>query len=144
MAYHATPAGHRCAAFSPRIRSASAARPAPRDPIDVAAAKKEGKVVWYTSTPIATANKIVKVFESETGVKVELFRSGGSAVLRRFMQEQQAGHIAADVLTTSDPGRLRRARAQGHLRRRSSRTISTRCRPTPRTPNGAHVAQRLN
>ena len=73
------------------------------DPVDVAAAKKEGKVVWYTSTPIATANKIIKAFEAETGVKVELFRSGGSQVIRRFMQEQQAGHLAADVLTTSDP-----------------------------------------
>src|SRR5262249_35812696 len=73
------------------------------DPIDVAAAKKEGKGVWYTWTPIATANKIVKAFETETGVKVELFRSGSSQVIRRFMQEQQAGHLAADVLTTSDP-----------------------------------------
>src|SRR5262249_5327176 len=47
------------------------------DPVDLAAAKKEGKVVWYTSTPISTANKIVKAFETETGIKVELFRSGG-------------------------------------------------------------------
>jgi len=71
--------------------------------VDVAAAKKEGKVVWYTSTPIAQANKIVKLFESETGIKVEMFRSGGSAIVRRFMQEQQAGRLAVDVMTTSDP-----------------------------------------
>lgn len=67
------------------------------------AAKKEGKVVWYTSTPMAQASAIAKAFESETGVKVELFRSGGSAVLRRFLQESAAGRIATDVLTTSDP-----------------------------------------
>jgi iron(III) transport system substrate-binding protein len=113
------------------------------DPIDVAAAKKEGKVVWYTSTPIATANKIIKAFETETGVKVELFRSGGSQVLRRFMQEQQAGHLAADVLTTSDPA------ATAGLARKG---IFVAFKPTnfdkvpaeAKEANGAHVAQRLN
>jgi len=71
--------------------------------VDVAAAKKEGRVVWYTSTPIEQANKIVKLFEAETGIKVEMFRSGGSAILRRFLQESQAGRTAVDVMTTSDP-----------------------------------------
>ncbi len=70
---------------------------------DMAKAKAEGKVVWYTSTPIEQANKLARLFETETGIKVELFRSGGSAILRRFNQEQSAGQIAADVLTTSDP-----------------------------------------
>jgi iron(III) transport system substrate-binding protein len=71
--------------------------------VDVAAAKKEGKVVWYTSTPIETAQKIARLFEGETGIKVEMFRSGGSAILRRFLQEAQAGRTAVDVMTTSDP-----------------------------------------
>jgi iron(III) transport system substrate-binding protein len=73
------------------------------DAVNMAAAKKEGKVVWYTSTPIATAQKLAKLFEAESGIKVELFRSGGTAVLSRFMQEYDAKRIAADVLTTSDP-----------------------------------------
>jgi iron(III) transport system substrate-binding protein len=73
------------------------------DATDPAAAKTEGKVVWYTSTPIETANRIAKLFEERTGIKVEMFRSGGSAILRRFMQEYDAKRIAADVLTTSDP-----------------------------------------
>jgi iron(III) transport system substrate-binding protein len=73
------------------------------DATDLAAAKAEGKVSWYTSTPIETANRIAKLFEERTGIKVEMFRSGGTAVLRRFMQEYEAKRIAADVLTTSDP-----------------------------------------
>jgi iron(III) transport system substrate-binding protein len=113
------------------------------DPIDVEAAKKEGKVVWYTSTPIETANKIIKAFESESGVKVEMFRSGGSAVLRRFLQEQQAGRIAADVLTTSDPA------ATAGLAKRG---IFVPFKPTnldkvpdqAKDADGAYVAQRLN
>jgi len=73
------------------------------DPVDLAKAKAEGKIVWYTSTPIATAQKIVDLFQKETGIKVEMFRSGGSAVLNRFQQETGAGRVAVDVLTTSDP-----------------------------------------
>lgn len=73
------------------------------DPVDLAAAKSEGSVRWYTSTPVATAQNISNSFEKATGIKVELFRSGGSAVLSRFMQELDAGTIQADVLTTSDP-----------------------------------------
>lgn len=83
-------------AFSVPARAAS-------DPVDMAAAKAEGSVRWYTSTPVATAQNIANLFEKETGIKVELFRSGGSAILSRFMQELNAGTIQADVLTTSDP-----------------------------------------
>src|SRR3954463_2340992 len=74
-----------------------------QDTVDLAKAKAEGKVVWYTSTPLPQAQKIVNMFEKEHGIKVELFRSGGSAILRRFQQEIDAGRVAADVLTTSDP-----------------------------------------
>ncbi len=73
------------------------------DSVDPAAAKREGVVRWYTSTPVAAAQKIASAFEKETGIKVELFRSGGSAVLSRFMQELNAGTRQADVITTSDP-----------------------------------------
>jgi iron(III) transport system substrate-binding protein len=113
------------------------------DPVDVAAAKQEGKVVWYTSTPIATANKIVKAFESETGVKVELFRSGGSAVIRRFMQEQQAGLHAADLLTASDPAAIAVMARKGMFVPFRP-TNFDKVPPAARDPNGAYVAQRVN
>src|SRR5215475_9568348 len=113
------------------------------DPLDVAAAKKEGKVVWYTSTPIATANKIVKAFEAETGIKVELFRSGGSQVIRRFMQEQQAGHLAADVLTTSDPAATAAMTRKGMFVAFKP-TNFDKVPAEAKDPNGAYVAQRLN
>jgi iron(III) transport system substrate-binding protein len=81
----------------------SASPPAQASDVDLAAARKEGKVVWYTSTPIEQGQKIAKLFEDATGIKVEMFRSGGSAILRRFLQESQAGRTAVDVMTTSDP-----------------------------------------
>jgi iron(III) transport system substrate-binding protein len=74
------------------------------DKVDIAAAKKEGKVVLYTSAPVKAAEAVAKAFEKEYGIKVELFRTGGTEVLRRFMMEQQVGHKGADVLVSSDPG----------------------------------------
>ena len=41
------------------------------DTVDVAKAKAEGKVVWYTSTPLIQGQKIVGLFEKEYGIKVE-------------------------------------------------------------------------
>ena len=70
-----------------------------QDTIDLAKAKAEGKVVWYTSTPLPQAQKIVNLFEKEYGIKVELFRSGGSAILRRFQQEADAGRIGLGAVT---------------------------------------------
>jgi iron(III) transport system substrate-binding protein len=79
------------------------AAPAHADAVDLAAAKREGKVVWYTSLPIALSQKLAGLFEQRSGIKVELFRSGGSAILRRFLQEKDAGRVLADVLYTADP-----------------------------------------
>jgi iron(III) transport system substrate-binding protein len=113
------------------------------DSVDMAAAKKEGSVTWYTSTPVETAQKIATLFQKETGIRVELFRSGGSAVLRRFMQEIDARRVVADVLTISDPA------AAGALIKRD---LFVPFRPRNfdkvpaevRDPKGYHVAQRLN
>ena len=47
-----------------------------QDAVDVAKAKAEGKVVWYTSTPIEQGQKIVGLFEKAYGIKIprgELF-----------------------------------------------------------------------
>jgi iron(III) transport system substrate-binding protein len=113
------------------------------DPVDLAAAKKEGAVTWYTSTPIETAQKIANMFQAETGIKVELFRSGGSAVLRRFLQEIDAKRVVADVLTISDPA------AAGMMIKRDLLVPFRpknfdKVRDEVKDPKGYHVAQRLN
>jgi iron(III) transport system substrate-binding protein len=113
------------------------------DAVDLAVAKKEGMVAWYTSTPVATAQKIANLFQAETGVRVELFRSGGSAVLQRFLREIDARRVVADVLTISDP-----AAASSLIKK----DLLVAFRPkhfdqvpeTVKDPQGRHIAQRLN
>lgn len=74
------------------------------DQADKAAAVKEGNLIWYTSTPFPLVQQLAVRFTADTGIKVTLLRSGGESVLRRFLQEYQAGQAGADVITLSDPG----------------------------------------
>src|SRR3954469_15911623 len=83
------------------------------DTVDIAAAKKEGNVTLYTSAPIAAAQKVANAFQQKYGIKVELFRSGGTQVLRRFMMEHDAGRASADVLVSSDPSAVLDLAARG-------------------------------
>src|SRR6266849_1501571 len=71
----------------------------------VEAAKKEGKVVWYTSLALPSAEKVAKLFETAyPGIKVEVHRTGSQRILQRVMQELQAGLKIVDVIHTSDSG----------------------------------------
>jgi iron(III) transport system substrate-binding protein len=69
------------------------------------AAKKEGKVVWYTSLVLPSAEKVAKLFEAAyPGIKVEVHRTGSQRILQRVMQELGANIKIADVVHTSDAG----------------------------------------
>jgi iron(III) transport system substrate-binding protein len=79
--------------------------PASAQDARVEAAKKEGKVVWYTSLALPTAEKIGKLFEAAyPGIKVEVQRTGSQRILQRVMQEMQANLKLVDVIHTSDAG----------------------------------------
>jgi iron(III) transport system substrate-binding protein len=120
-----------------------ASQPSFASDVDVAAAKKEGKVVWYTSTPIETAQKLTKLFEDQSGIKVEMFRSGGSAILRRFMQETRAGRTAVDVMTTSDPAATAALARKGTFVAFKPDNFD-KVVEEGRDKDGYYVAQRLN
>jgi len=69
------------------------------------AAKKEGKVVWYTSLALSSSEKVAKMFETAyPGVKVEVNRTGSQRILQRMMQELQSNIRNVDVVHTSDAG----------------------------------------
>jgi iron(III) transport system substrate-binding protein len=69
------------------------------------AARKESKVVWYTSLALTSAEKVAKLFEAAyPGIKVDVHRTGSQRILQRVMQELGAGIKNADVVHTSDAG----------------------------------------
>ena len=90
------------AVFSTKVMSA--APPATAiTPQLIEAAKKEGKVVWYTSVDLPLAEKIGKSFEAKfPGVAVRVERSGAERVFQRIGQEYGSNIHACDVVNSSD------------------------------------------
>jgi iron(III) transport system substrate-binding protein len=69
----------------------------------VEAAKKEGKVVWYTSVDLPLAEKIAKVFEEKfPGIQVRVERTGAERVFQRIAQEYASNIHAVDLANSSD------------------------------------------
>ena len=114
-----------------------------QDAVDVAKAKSEGKVVWYTSTPLIQGQKIIALFEQQYGIKVDMFRTGGSAVLRRFQQELASGRVATDVLTTSDPAAAAALTAKGTFVAFKPKNF-VKIPDAAKDKDGNFIAQRLN
>ena len=79
--------------------------PAPEaiTPALVEAAKKEGKVVWYTSVDLPVAEKIAKAFEARyPGIATRVERTGAERVFQRVGQEYGSRIYAVDVVNSSD------------------------------------------
>jgi iron(III) transport system substrate-binding protein len=122
---------------------AGGVRPSWAQGVDMAAAKREGKVVWYCSVPIATAQKVANMFQQHTGIKVELFRSGGSNILRRFQLEADSGKVIVDVLTHSEPAAASAMTKKGLFVPFKAADFD-KVPAAVKDPDGHHVAQRLN
>jgi len=72
---------------------------AAEQPPDIAAAKKEGRLVLYVSTNLPLAQAIAKGFEQKHPyLKVEITRNSGEALLNRIRTEKLAGKILFDVV----------------------------------------------
>jgi iron(III) transport system substrate-binding protein len=69
----------------------------------IEAAKKEGKVVYYTSIDLPLAEKIAKTFEAKyPGIVVRVERTGAERVFQRIGQEYTSRIYAVDVVNSSD------------------------------------------
>src|SRR3954467_12168900 len=90
------------AAFSTRVLAA--APPAePVTPALIEAAKKEGQVVYYTSTDLPVAEKLARAFEAKySGMSVQVERTGAERVFQRIGQEYASNIHAVDVVNSSD------------------------------------------
>src|SRR5215207_8604127 len=72
-------------------------------PALIEAAKKEGKVIYYTSVDLPLAEKIAKAFEAKyPGIVVRVERTGAERLFQRIGQEYQSRIYAVDVVNSSD------------------------------------------
>src|SRR5258708_17989726 len=69
----------------------------------VAAAEKEGKVVWYASVDVKVAEEVAKAFKEQyPKIEVEVERAGSERVLQRINQEYGSGIHNLDLVNSSD------------------------------------------
>jgi iron(III) transport system substrate-binding protein len=80
---------------------------APSPPALIEAAKKEGKVVWYTSMAIDTSKPLLDAFLKEYPfIKADLVRAGEEQLTNRMLSETRAGQWLFDTVSTSSIGAL--------------------------------------
>ena len=90
------------AALSTRVMAAAPAAE-PVTPALIEAAKKEGEVVYYTSTDLPVAEKLAKAFEAKYPyISVRVERTGAERVFQRVGQEYSSNIHAVDVVNSSD------------------------------------------
>ncbi len=103
------------AAFSTRVMAA-APPPEAVTPALIDAAKKEGKVIYYTSTDLPVAEKLAKAFEAKyPGISVRVERTGAERVFQRIGQEYGSNIHAVDVANSSDAAHFIVWKNQGML-----------------------------
>src|SRR5215203_4253785 len=72
-------------------------------PALIEAARKEGKVIYYTSVDLPLAEKVAKAFEAKyPGIAVRVERTGAERVFQRIGQEYQSRIYAVDVVNSLD------------------------------------------
>src|ERR1700756_5550395 len=82
----------------------------------IEAAKKEGKVVWYTSIDLAVAEKISAAFKEKFGgIELRVERTGAERVFQRIGQEYASNVHAVDIANSSDASHLLEWKKQGIL-----------------------------
>src|SRR5215203_1654390 len=75
----------------------------PITPALIEAAKKEGKLVFYTAMDLQLAEHFGKMFETKyPGIAVRVERSGAERVFTRIGQEYSSNIRAVDVVNTAD------------------------------------------
>jgi iron(III) transport system substrate-binding protein len=82
----------------------------------IEAAKKEGKLVWYTSIDLSVSEKIAASFKEKfAGIEVRVERTGAERVFQRIGQEYASNVHAVDVVNSSDAAHLLAWKRQGIL-----------------------------
>lgn len=70
----------------------------------IEAARKEGKLSFYSALELNVAERLARTFEAKyPGISVRVERSGAERIFQRIAQEQASGIKAVDVANSTDP-----------------------------------------
>jgi iron(III) transport system substrate-binding protein len=109
----------------------------------IEAAKKEGKVVWYTAIDLAVAEKIAAAFKEKFGgIEVRVERTGAERVFQRIGQEYASNVHAVDVVNSSDASHLLTWKRQGLLLPYVPEDVAKYYKPEHRDADGTYAGFR--
>jgi iron(III) transport system substrate-binding protein len=83
---------------------AAAPEATPVTPALIAAARKEGKIAFYSALELNISEKLARTFEARyPGISARVERSGAERIFQRISQEQDSHINAADLVCSTDP-----------------------------------------
>ena len=125
---------------------ARAAAPPPEaiTPQLIETAKKEGKVVLYSSMDLPVGEKLGRAFEAQyPGVAVQIERSGSERLFQRVAQEFASNIHAADIINSSDASHFIPWKQNGWLAPFVSEDIARYFPDQHRDPDGMFATTRI-
>lgn len=114
-------------------------------PALIEAAKKEGKVSYYTAMDLSVAEPLAKAFEARfPGIKVAVERTGAERLFNRLAQETASNIRRADVVNSSDAAHFITWKRQDWLAPFVTVDIAENVPADQRDPDGMFVNQRTH
>jgi iron(III) transport system substrate-binding protein len=109
------------------------------------AAKKEGKVIYYTSIDLPIAERIAKSFEAKfPGIAVRVERTGAERVFQRIGQEYSSRIYAVDVVNSSDAAHFIVWKRESILEPFVPEDVAKHYKPEHKDADGTYAAFRVN
>ncbi|HZP76776.1 MAG TPA: extracellular solute-binding protein [Pseudolabrys sp.] len=113
-------------------------------PALIEAARKEGKLGWYTVMDLPVAEKLAKAFEAKyAGIAVRVERSGSERNFQRIMQEQSSRIFAVDTVNSADAAHFVVWKRQGLLAPYVPEEVAKYFPPEHRDADGLFATSRV-
>ncbi|MSP75355.1 MAG: extracellular solute-binding protein [Rhodospirillaceae bacterium] len=130
--------------FGARVLSA-APPPEQITPALIEAAKKEGKVSYYTAMDLSVAEPMARTFEAKyPGIKVTVERTGSERLFNRIAQEAASNIRKVDVANSADAAHFLPWKRQGWLAPYVTVDMAENVPAEQRDPDGTYVNQRTH
>jgi len=128
----------------PRIAVSARPEPTVITPELIAAAKKEGKVNYYTSVDLAVAEKLARAFEAKfPGIAVKVERSGAERNYQRLGQEYASKIYNCDTINSSDAAHFIVWKREGMLAPVLPEDVAKHYKPEFQDADGTYAAWRI-
>jgi len=129
--------------FAEPIRAA-APPPTSVTPELIEAARKEGKLSYYSALELNVAERLGKAFEAKyPGISVRVERSGAERIYQRIAQEQGSGINAVDIANSTDPAHYLDWKSKDWLAPYLPEEVAKHFEPQFYDPDALHITTRI-